>query len=72
MREGNNRGHCALTVITMMALLHTWSLYNQPLVDKHGWELSLQYSLLFRIMSLALAVAVIFSSKLQASKVLDD
>ncbi len=68
MREGNNRWLIVLgTVITMMALgtIYTWSLYNQPLVDKHGWELS-SVSITFSIISLALAVAAIFSSKLQA------
>lgn len=67
MRDGKNRWRIVLgTVIVMMALgtIYTWSLYNQPLVDQFGWELS-SVSTTFSIMSLSLAVATLFSSKLQ-------
>ncbi|WP_071392830.1 L-lactate MFS transporter [Bacillus tuaregi] len=67
MRDSKNRWLIVLgTIIVMMALgtIYTWSLYNQSLVDRFGWELS-SVSTTFSIMSLSLAVATLFSSKLQ-------
>jgi MFS transporter, OFA family, oxalate/formate antiporter len=54
------------TVIVQMGLgtIYTWSLFNQPLVDKFGWELSAT-AITFSITSFALAFATLFSGKLQ-------
>ncbi|MGD6896756.1 L-lactate MFS transporter [Bacillus infantis] len=54
------------TIIVQMGLgtIYTWSLFNQPLVDKFGWELSAT-SITFSITSFALAFATLFSGKLQ-------
>ncbi|MED4405722.1 MULTISPECIES: L-lactate MFS transporter [Heyndrickxia] len=55
------------TMIVQMGLgtVYTWSLFNQPLVDKFGWQLS-AVSTTFSILSLALAVSTLFATKLQA------
>jgi len=54
------------TVITQMALgtIYTWSLFNQPLGAKFGWDLS-SVSMTFSITSFALAFATLFAGKLQ-------
>ena len=54
------------TVIVQMGLgtIYTWSLFNQPLVDKFGWELSAT-AITFSITSFALAFATLFAGKLQ-------
>ncbi|KAB7672684.1 OFA family MFS transporter [Bacillus sp. B1-b2] len=54
------------TIIVQMGLgtIYTWSLFNQPLVDKFGWELS-STAITFSITSFALAFATLFSGKLQ-------
>ncbi len=54
------------TIIVQMGLgtIYTWSLFNQPLVDKFGWQLS-SVAITFSIMSFALAFATLFSGKLQ-------
>ncbi|MEC5341693.1 OFA family MFS transporter [Brenneria populi] len=54
------------TIITQMGLgtIYTWSLFNQPLVDKFGWSLS-SVSTTFSITSFSLAVATLFAGKLQ-------
>ncbi len=62
-----NRWLIALgTIIVQMGLgtIYTWSLFNQPLVDKFGWELS-SVAITFSITSFALAFATLFSGKLQ-------
>lgn len=68
MRE--NKDHRWLvvlgTIIVMMGLgtIYTWSLYNQPLVDRFGWKLN-SVAATFSIMSLALAVSTLASGKIQ-------
>ncbi|KAB2330349.1 OFA family MFS transporter [Bacillus mesophilum] len=54
------------TVIVQMGLgtIYTWSLFNQPLVEKFGWDLSAT-AITFSITSFALAFATLFSGKLQ-------
>ena len=54
------------TIIVQMGLgtIYTWSLFNQPLVDRFGWELS-SVATTFSITSFALAFATLFSGKLQ-------
>ncbi|MGE8077557.1 L-lactate MFS transporter [Peribacillus loiseleuriae] len=54
------------TIIVQMGLgtIYTWSLFNQPLVDKFGWELS-SVALTFSITTFALAFATLFAGKLQ-------
>ncbi len=54
------------TIIVQMGLgtIYTWSLFNQPLVDKFGWQLS-SVAITFSITSFALAFATLFSGKLQ-------
>ena len=44
------------TIIVQMGLgtIYTWSLFNQPLVDRFGWELS-SVATTFSITSFALA-----------------
>ncbi|MCL2895620.1 L-lactate MFS transporter [Brenneria tiliae] len=62
-----NRGLIVLgTVITQMGLgtIYTWSLFNQPLVDKFGWSLS-SVATTFSITSFCLAVATLFAGQLQ-------
>lgn len=54
------------TIIVQMGLgtIYTWSLFNQPLVAKFGWELS-SVAMTFSITSFSLAVATLFAGKLQ-------
>ncbi|MBP3039874.1 OFA family MFS transporter [Bacillaceae bacterium Marseille-Q3522] len=54
------------TIIVQMGLgtVYTWSLFNQPLVDQFGWELS-SVAITFSIMSFALAFSTLFAGKLQ-------
>ncbi|MNW27278.1 putative MFS-type transporter YhjX [compost metagenome] len=54
------------TIIVQMGLgtIYTWSLFNQPLADQFGWELS-SVSITFSITSFALAFATLFAGKLQ-------
>jgi len=54
------------TIIVQMGLgtIYTWSLFNQPLADKFGWELG-GTAMTFSITSFALAFATLFSGKLQ-------
>ncbi len=66
-KKSNNRLLILLgTIMTQFALgsVYTWSLFNQPLSDKFGWEIS-QIAITFSIFSLALAVGTLFTSKLQ-------
>ncbi|BES84781.1 MFS transporter [Pectobacterium araliae] len=62
-----NRGVIVLgTIITQMGLgtIYTWSLFNQPLVDKFGWALS-SVATTFSITSFCLAFATLFAGKFQ-------
>ncbi|MEH0873213.1 OFA family MFS transporter [Pectobacterium cacticida] len=62
-----NRGWIVLgTIITQMGLgtIYTWSLFNQPLVDKFGWTLS-SVATTFSITSFCLAFATLFAGKFQ-------
>ena len=54
------------TIIVQMGLgtIYTWSLFNQPLVDRFGWELS-SVATTFSITGFALALSKLFSGKLQ-------
>lgn len=54
------------TIIVQMGLgtIYTWSLFNQPLVNKFNWELS-SVAITFSITSFALAFATLFAGKLQ-------
>ncbi|MEK3788656.1 L-lactate MFS transporter [Paenibacillus sp. FSL K6-1230] len=54
------------TIIVQMGLgtIYTWSLFNQPLADQFGWELS-SVAITFSITSFALAFATLFAGKLQ-------
>lgn len=54
------------TIIMQMGLgtIYTWSLFNQPLANKFGWELG-SVSVTFSITSFALAFATLFAGKLQ-------
>lgn len=54
------------TVIAQLGLgtIYTWSLFNQPLVNMFGWELS-KVSMTFSITSFSLAFATLFAGKLQ-------
>lgn len=54
------------TVIAQLGLgtIYTWSLFNQPLVNKFGWDLS-KVALTFSITSFALAFSTLFAGKLQ-------
>lgn len=54
------------TVIAQLGLgtIYTWSLFNQPLVNKFGWELN-RVALTFSITSFALAFSTLFAGKLQ-------
>lgn len=54
------------TILTQMGLgtIYTWSLFNQPLVTKFGWQLS-SVSITFSITSFALAFATLFAGRLQ-------
>lgn len=54
------------TIIVQMGLgtIYTWSLFNQPLVDKFGWPLS-AVATTFSITSFCLAFATLFAGKFQ-------
>ncbi|RRJ62500.1 MFS transporter [Paenibacillus oralis] len=54
------------TIIMQMGLgtIYTWSLFNQPLANKFGWDLG-SVSTTFSITSFALALATLFAGKLQ-------
>lgn len=54
------------TVIAQLGLgtIYTWSLFNQPLVDKFGWQLS-GVTITFSITSFALAFSTLAGGKLQ-------
>ncbi|MGW8959566.1 L-lactate MFS transporter [Paenibacillus sp. NPDC055715] len=54
------------TIIVQMGLgtIYTWSLFNQPLVDRFGWNLS-SVAITFSITSFALAFSTLFAGKLQ-------
>lgn len=54
------------TMITQIGLgtIYTWSLFNQPLAEKFGWELS-SVSITFSITSFALAFSTLFAGKIQ-------
>lgn len=54
------------TIIVQMGLgtIYTWSLFNQPLVNKFDWELS-PVAITFSITSFALAFATLFAGRLQ-------
>lgn len=54
------------TVIAQLGLgtIYTWSLFNQPLVDKFGWQLN-NVTITFSITSFALAFATLAGGKLQ-------
>lgn len=54
------------TVIAQLGLgtIYTWSLFNQPLVNMFGWELS-KVAMTFSITSFSLAFATLFAGKLQ-------
>lgn len=68
MKEKNeNRWLIVLgTVIAQLGLgtIYTWSLFNQPLVDKFGWQLS-KVTITFSIASFALAFSTLAGGKLQ-------
>ena len=62
-----NRGLILLgTVIAQLGLgtIYSWSLFNQPLVNKFGWNLN-RVALTFSIASLALSISTLFTGKLQ-------
>ncbi|OAB33501.1 hypothetical protein PMSD_15375 [Paenibacillus macquariensis subsp. defensor] len=54
------------TIIVQMGLgtIYTWSLFNQPLVSKFGWNLS-SVAMTFSITSFSLAFSTLFAGKLQ-------
>lgn len=54
------------TIVTQIGLgtIYTWSLFNQPLADKFGWQLS-SVSVTFSITSFALAFSTLFAGKIQ-------
>lgn len=54
------------TIIVQMGLgtIYTWSLFNQPLVSKYGWNLN-AVAITFSITSFSLAFSTLFASKLQ-------
>ncbi|WP_407311703.1 OFA family MFS transporter [Desulfosporosinus sp. SB140] len=54
------------TVIAQLGLgsIFTWSLFNQPLVDKYGWRLS-EVAITFSITSFALAFATLAAGRVQ-------
>lgn len=54
------------TIIVQMGLgtIYTWSLFNQPLVERFDWKLS-SVAITFSITSFALAFATLFAGKLQ-------
>ncbi|PKG23067.1 L-lactate MFS transporter [Niallia nealsonii] len=68
MKAGSERRWLIVigTIIVQMGLgtIYTWSLFNQPLVDNFGWELS-SVAITFSITSFALAFSTLFAGKLQ-------
>lgn len=54
------------TIIVQIGLgtIYTWSLFNQPLVNKFGWHLS-AVAITFSITSFSLAFSTLFAGKLQ-------
>lgn len=54
------------TVMVQMGLgtIYTWSLFNQPLDERFGWELS-SIAITFTITSFALAFSTLFAGQLQ-------
>lgn len=54
------------TIIVQMGLgtIYTWSLFNQPLSDRFGWDVS-SVAITFSITSFALAFATLFAGRLQ-------
>lgn len=54
------------TIIAQIGLgtIYTWSLFNQPISDKFGWDLN-KVAITFSITSFALAFATLFGGKLQ-------
>lgn len=54
------------TIIVQMGLgtIYTWSLFNQPLVERFGWKLS-SVAATFSILSFSLAFSTLFASKIQ-------
>lgn len=54
------------TVIAQLGLgtIYSWSLFNQPLVNKFGWNLN-RVALTFSIASLALSISTLCTGKLQ-------
>lgn len=68
MKENKNNRISIIvgTILVMLGLgtIYTWSLYNQPLADLYGWNVS-AVSTTFSIMSFALAFSTLFSGKIQ-------
>ncbi|PGZ96175.1 oxalate/formate antiport family MFS transporter [Bacillus pseudomycoides] len=54
------------TIIVQIGLgtIYTWSLFNQPLVNKFGWNLN-AVAITFSITSFSLSFSTLFASKLQ-------
>ncbi|WP_304166763.1 MFS transporter, partial [Lonsdalea britannica] len=54
------------TILAQMGLgtIYTWSLYNQPLVDKFNWSLG-SVATTFSITSFFLAFATLFAGRIQ-------
>ncbi|KEK23420.1 L-lactate MFS transporter [Bacillus gaemokensis] len=54
------------TIIVQIGLgtIYTWSLFNQPLVSKFGWELN-AVAITFSITSFSLSFSTLFAGKLQ-------
>ena len=54
------------TIIVQMGLgtIYTWSLLNEPLSDRFGWDVS-SVAITFSITSFALAFATLFAGRLQ-------
>lgn len=54
------------TIIAQLGLgtIYTWSLFNQPLVNKFGWQLS-KVAITFSITGFALALSTLVAGKLQ-------
>ncbi|MBV4424078.1 hypothetical protein KM792_01675 [Clostridium tyrobutyricum] len=63
----NNRWLIVIgSVIAQLGLgtIYTWSLFNQPIVNKFGWDLN-KVALTFSITSFALSFSTLASGKLQ-------
>lgn len=54
------------TIIVQMGLgtIYTWSLFNQPLVERFGWNLH-RVAITFAITSFALALSTLFAGRIQ-------